>query len=94
MRNQLVPVEHPARRHSLNVLKWAVEAIPVDHGVAGIYAELVASLRKRGTPLPTNDIWIAATAARTGATLVAYDAHFTLIERIGLVLLQTPPDAG
>ena len=67
-----------------------VEELPVDHDVARIYAEIVLSLRRQGTPLPTNDIWIAASAARAGATLAAYDAHFAAIERIGVLVLEPP----
>jgi tRNA(fMet)-specific endonuclease VapC len=68
-----------------------VEELAIDHDVARIYAEIVTSLRERGTPLPTNDIWIAAAAARAGAALVAYDAHFAAIERIGVLVLEAPP---
>lgn len=64
-----------------------VEELPVDHDVARIYAEIVDTLRKRGTPLPTNDIWIAATAARVGATLLTFDAHFAAVERVGVLQL-------
>ncbi|MEI8139196.1 MAG: PIN domain-containing protein [bacterium] len=30
-------------------------------------------------PIPTNDIWIAATALELGASLITYDAHFATI---------------
>jgi tRNA(fMet)-specific endonuclease VapC len=66
-----------------------VEELVVNDDVARIYAEIVLSLRKKGTPLPTNDIWIAASAARAGATLLAYDAHFAAIERIGVLTPST-----
>ena len=65
-----------------------VEQLVVDHDVARIYAELVVDLCKAGTPLPTNDIWIAAIAARAGATVLTYDAHFGAIDRVGLLLLK------
>jgi tRNA(fMet)-specific endonuclease VapC len=71
----------------------SVEELRVDHSVARIYAEIVEALRAKGTPIPTNDVWIAATAARSGAAVVAYDAHFTAVDRIGLVLLE-PRAAG
>ena len=54
---------------------------------ARVYAEIVTALRRAGTPLPTNDIWIAAIAARNGATVLTYDPHFRSIERIGSVIL-------
>lgn len=65
-----------------------VAELRVDHDVARIYAEIVQVLRSKGTPIPTNDVWIAATAARAGATVVAYDTHFGLVDRIGVVLLE------
>jgi len=64
------------------------ESLYVDDEVARIYGEIVAALRRRGTPLPTNDIWIAATAARAGASVLTYDPHFRAIERIGCVVLE------
>ena len=51
------------------------------------YADIVADLRQRGTPLPTDDIWIAATAACAGAIVVTYDEHFEAISRVGSVVL-------
>lgn len=40
------------------------------------YAEVYAQLRKQGTPIPTNDMWIAALVLEHDATLYARDAHF------------------
>lgn len=68
-----------------------VEELRIDHDVARIYAEIVHDLRAKGTPIPTNDVWIAAAAARVGATVIAYDAHFASVDRIGVVVLA-PPD--
>jgi predicted nucleic acid-binding protein len=52
-----------------------------------IYAEIFIGLRAAGTPVPTNDMWIAAVAAREGVHVVTYDAHFRLIARIGTHVL-------
>jgi tRNA(fMet)-specific endonuclease VapC len=65
-----------------------VEVLPVDDQVARIYAEIVVDLRRRATPLPTNDIWIAAIASRAGGTVLTYDGHFTSITRVGSVVLS------
>ena len=43
------------------------------------YAVLVNDLRRKGTPIPTNDIWIAATALELGTRLITYDVHFKYI---------------
>lgn len=69
-----------------------VEELRVDHDVAYVYAEIVRSLRAKGTPIPTNDAWIAATASRAGAPIVAYDPHFALVDRVGAIVLE--PDAN
>ena len=65
-----------------------VEEVPVDHDVARMYAEIVQALKAKGTPLPTNDIWIAAAAVRAGATLLTFDDHFRAIERVGSLVLE------
>ena len=67
-----------------------VEQLPVDHDVARLYGEIVVALKEAGTPLPTNDIWIAATAARSGAAILTYDTHFEAIKRVGSVILEVP----
>jgi len=65
-----------------------VETIDVDRDVATLYGEIVVDLRKRGTPIPTNDVWIAACAARSGATLVTLDRHYEAVRRIGVLVLD------
>lgn len=66
----------------------AVEILAVDAETSRHYAEIVAELRKAGTPLPTNDIWIAATAARNGATVLTCDQHFERISRVGTIVIE------
>lgn len=66
-----------------------VEVLAVDAEASRHYAEIVADLRTAGTPLPTNDIWIAATAARHGAALLTCDDHFEGIARVGAVVLDS-----
>jgi predicted nucleic acid-binding protein len=65
-----------------------VEELPVDGEVARVFGDLVAELRRRGTPLPSNDIWIAATCARAGATLLSFDSHFRTFPRVGAVVFD------
>jgi predicted nucleic acid-binding protein len=66
----------------------AVCVLEVDEEASGIFAELVADLRRRGTPAPTNDAWIAALAVREGAVILTYDEHFKLFGRAGVILLE------
>ena len=58
-----------------------------DEETARIYGEIVVALRRKGTPLPTNDVRIAAAAARAGATVPTFDAHFREIVRVGVPVL-------
>lgn len=64
-----------------------VQVLPVDSETSRHYAGIVAELRKAGTPLPTNDIWIAATAARNGTTVLTCDDHFERIARVGSIVV-------
>lgn len=43
------------------------------------YAEIFVDLRSRATPIPTNDLWIAASALETGSILISRDAHFDVV---------------
>ncbi len=45
-------------------------------GTTHQYAKLYYHLRKRGTPIPTNDLWIASLAVQHKLLLYARDAHF------------------
>lgn len=56
-----------------------VDRLVVDDGVAERYGRIVSQLSRAGTPIPTNDIWIAAAAMECGARLVTYDAHFASV---------------
>jgi predicted nucleic acid-binding protein len=49
---------------------------------ADIYAAIQVQLRAQGTPIPTNDIWIAAQALEHGLTLLTRDRHFERIPQL------------
>ena len=54
------------------------------------YAEVFASLKAAGTPIPTNDIWIAANALEHGLSLFTFDAHFRKVPglRVGSTVAE------
>jgi tRNA(fMet)-specific endonuclease VapC len=58
----------------------AVQVIDAD--TPTYYAHLMQFLKKRGTPIPTNDLWIAASAMQTGAKLLTSDAHFLRLPQL------------
>ncbi|MDR0792665.1 MAG: type II toxin-antitoxin system VapC family toxin [Chitinophagaceae bacterium] len=54
--------------------------LEVDNTTAEHYGEIVTTLYKKGKPIPTNDIWIAASAIQYNLTLAARDKHFDNID--------------
>ena len=54
----------------------------VDDETAVRYAAIKDNLRREGTPIPTNDLWIAATASQHGLRLQTLDAHFLRVPQI------------
>lgn len=48
------------------------------------YARLFAQLRAAGTPIPTNDLWIAALVQQHNLTLFTRDRHFALLPQLPL----------
>lgn len=67
----------------------AVEVLAVDRATAEIFGRIVAGLRRRGRPVPTNDMWIAAACVRAGATLLTWDAHFRDIPLAGALIFES-----
>jgi tRNA(fMet)-specific endonuclease VapC len=63
----------------------SVAILSCDAETAWHYGEIKASLRRRGRPLPDNDVWIASVARQHELTVVARDAHFHEVP--GLALL-------
>jgi len=71
--------------------QWLTESIPnyrvldVDEETARSYATLRSELKQAGTPIPSNDVWIAALCRQHSFPLLSRDRHFDLvggIERI------------
>jgi tRNA(fMet)-specific endonuclease VapC len=78
--------EHSNRRELtqfINVPRVTVVACTV--ATADIYALVYAALRRKGQPIPSNDMWIAASCLEHGAALLTLDAHFQNIDglRVG-----------
>ena len=55
------------------------EIAMIDEAVSRRYADIVTALRSNGTPIPTNDIWIAAVALNTASTVLTRDRHFSRV---------------
>ena len=56
--------------------KPSVRVLDVTEETALRYAEVDVYLRKKGRPIPRNDVWIAAVALEHGLQLLTLDVHF------------------
>jgi tRNA(fMet)-specific endonuclease VapC len=70
-----------------------VEVLTITATTADSYALVYAGLRRKGKPIPTNDLWIAASALEHGAAVLTRDAHFAQIDglRVGRRLEEFLP---
>ncbi len=53
-----------------------VHVPPMGEQTALFYARIYSDLKRAGTPIPINDVWIAASSMEAGAVLITSDAHF------------------
>jgi len=68
----------------------AVEVMGMTQITSDRYARIATQLKQQGTPLPTNDIWIAAQTMESGAELVTMDRHFEKIANLVYRLFDSP----
>jgi tRNA(fMet)-specific endonuclease VapC len=66
--------------------KPPVKILPATQDTAEIFGLVKDRLRRTGTPIPINDVWISAQTMEAGAQLVTYDLHFKRVE--GLLLWE------
>ena len=62
-----------------------LDIILLDDAVCLSYAEIKMELKKKGKPIPDNDIWIAACACVHGLSVATFDHHFSEIPQIELL---------
>jgi len=59
-----------------------VRVIDINEETSKRYALVFKYLREKGTPVPTNDLWIAASAMQYGLKLLTADKHYLKIPQI------------
>ncbi len=64
------------------LLQPGVAILYPDEQTSHHYASVYRQLRKQGTPIPTNDMWIAALALQHSLTLYARDVHFDALPQL------------
>jgi tRNA(fMet)-specific endonuclease VapC len=56
-----------------------------DVATADIYARIAQALEVKGTPIPENDIWIAAVALECEMPLATRDDHFRQVDKLDIL---------
>ena len=59
-----------------------VKLLPVEADTAEFYSRVYLALRRKGKPIPTNDLWIAATVLQHGAAVFSHDQHLHEVDRL------------
>ena len=66
------------------LLKPTVKILNATSETAEVFGFVKSNLRMAGTPVPINDVWIAAHGIETGSTIITYDTHFKKIAGVRL----------
>jgi predicted nucleic acid-binding protein len=61
----------------------------VNADVARKYAAIYLSLQKKGTKIPINGVWIAASCMEVGGRLLTKDKYFDVVDQIETIILGT-----
>jgi tRNA(fMet)-specific endonuclease VapC len=75
-------------RHRAHYEQWLSEYLPkfrildVDERTTVSYSAVRTQLKKAGTPIPSNDVWIAALCRQHSLPLVSRDRHFDAVSGI------------
>jgi tRNA(fMet)-specific endonuclease VapC len=65
-----------------------VELVQIGSLTADRYSRIASYLKLQGTPIPSNDIWIAAQTMEYGAELITSDRHFEKIAGLVCTIFQ------
>lgn len=66
------------------LMKPSVKILNATAETAEVFGQVKFNLKRSRTPLPINDVWIAAHALETGSVVVTYDTHFKSIPGLRL----------
>lgn len=66
----------------LDTLVAESTVLSIDLDTTAHYAAVRDELRRRGTPIPENDVWIAALARQHELPVLSRDLHFDFVPRL------------
>ena len=68
--------------------EWLARYLPqteittITSATADTYADIRLELKRLGTPIPPNDVWVAALARQHDLAVLTNDSHFDLVDQI------------
>ena len=71
--------------HRINSFLANAGLLTCDGATSQIYGQTKTELRRKGRPIPDNDIWIAASAKQHSLTLVTRDEHFDDVDGLPVI---------
>jgi tRNA(fMet)-specific endonuclease VapC len=75
-------------RHRASYESWlrewiaAVTVLDIDDRTTLSYSAIGLELKKKGKPIPTNDLWVAALCRQHSMPLLSRDRHFDLVPEL------------
>lgn len=66
-----------------------VRILDVDAETSERYAAVWFHQREQGTPIPTNDLWIAASAMQHGLAILTTDRHFLKVPQVLTLMIES-----
>ena len=75
-------------RHRRRYEEWLARYLPqteiatITSATANTYADIRLELKHLGTPIPPNDVWVAALARQHDLAILTNDSHFDLVDQI------------
>ena len=83
-----------AKQNRIELMKFMessrIRVYPITLDTSHFFSQIFCSLKSKGKPIPTNDMWIAAQALEHGCVVCTFDKHFDAIE--GLISGSTTAD--
>jgi tRNA(fMet)-specific endonuclease VapC len=73
--------------NNISLLLDHISVLQTNEGTAKIYGEIKTQLKRKGKPIPENDIWVAAIARQFNLTLITKDGHFKEVDGLKYTLL-------
>ncbi|MBI3541557.1 MAG: type II toxin-antitoxin system VapC family toxin [Deltaproteobacteria bacterium] len=83
------------RRELREFLEYPMVVVtPITEETSEKYSLIYNDLKNQGTPIPTNDLWIAASVMETGTCLMTADQHFQKVRQIQMDFTPHLPGQG